>query len=606
MDFIHPSYVEIAQKIISEIMNGNITEAAEYLVVRKDGSAFYLEANASKTYDLKKNPTGLLFILRDITERKKVQSELFKAVELAEAASKAKSEFLANMSHEIRTPLNGVIGFTDLLKSTPLSDVQEQYVKNANISGHTLLGIINDILDFSKIEAGMLELDFHKTDIIELFGNSVDIVKYSAGKKNLEVLLDIDSTIPRFAEVDAVRLKQILANLIGNAVKFTEKGEVELKVQYERTEENKGKFKIAVRDTGIGITKEQQSRLFKSFSQADNSTTRKFGGTGLGLIISELIVKKMGGSIKIESTPGIGSVFYFEFISNTENGEKLNTSLLTTFKRCLVIDDNENNRIILEDTLSNWGIEHESCDNGLSALSILSTSSPFDIVICDYHMPYVDGLETIKMIREKLKLTPETLPIILLHSSSDDVELHRRCDELGIRFRLTKPMKADELYSFLLNIKTPLKSKELPIIAKNAHIKEAHKNNKNCVILIAEDNEFNMLLVKAIVQKMIPTADIIEAVNGVEAVALCQKEQPDLILMDMQMPEMSGVEATIKIREWEKTNAGYTPIVALTAGAIKVEQEKCFEAGMDDFLTKPIEQDKLEKVLNQYILKKLT
>lgn len=731
MELMHPSFQDKVNQITKDIVNGSLTGAIEYLTVKKDGSSLYLEANASVMKDTKNNPTGLLYILRDITnrkkaeenlaqisqrltlatkaggvgiwdydpinnillwddqmfelygieknnfvgayetwiagvhpedaeqenvniqlaingekefdtefrvvwangtihnikalatvirdqsglairiigtnwditEKKKVEEELQKAVMAAEAASKAKSEFLANMSHEIRTPLNGVIGFTDLLKTTPLSQVQELYVKNANASGHTLLGIINDILDFSKIEAGMLDLDINKTDMIELLGQSVDVIKYVAGKKELEMLLDIDKEMPRFAAVDSVRLKQILANLLANAVKFTEIGEVVLKATYNKISNKKGCFRFSVSDTGIGINPEQQEKLFKAFSQGDSSTTRKYGGTGLGLIISEMIAQKMGSEIKIESTLGKGSIFYFDIVTTVEHGPKIDPATMKSIKQCLVIDDNENNRIILEDTMASWGIGCVSCDNGLSALRIIDSSAPFDVVICDYHMPLLDGLETIKMIRKNLNLSPEKLPIILLHSSSDDAELHKKCDDLGVRFRLTKPVKADELYSYLCNIKTPAKTIELIEEIKEEVMDEKIDSIKNCSIVIAEDNDFNMMLVKVLVSRIIPTARIIEAVNGIESVTFWESEKPDLILMDMQMPEMSGVEATLKIRELEQNTKKHVPIIALTAGALKEEKEKCMAAGMDDFLTKPIEQEKLEQLINHYLNK---
>ena len=258
----------------------------------------------------------------DITKEKEVAEQIV-AREAAEKANQAKSEFLANMSHEIRTPLNSVIGFTDLLKKTPLSIVQQQYVNNANISGHALLDIINDILDFSKIEAGMLELDIIKSDMVQLFEESIDIVKFVAAKKDIEILLDVDLSMPRFANVDAIRFKQILANLLSNAIKFTLKGEVELKVRYKALDGDQGKLSVSVRDTGIGINKEQRTKLFKSFSQADSSTTRKFGGTGLGLVISQLIAEKMGATIKVKSTIGVGTVFYFDITTRFEAGKKV-------------------------------------------------------------------------------------------------------------------------------------------------------------------------------------------------------------------------------------------------------------------------------------------
>ncbi|MEI7502204.1 MAG: response regulator [Paludibacter sp.] len=588
----------------------------EFKIELSNGDTKYL--SLSMTENLFENKTCYIHTFTDISEIKKSQlenerfaNELLENKKMllstmadleiekhnAEAANKSKSEFLANMSHEIRTPLNGVIGFTDLLKNTPLSPVQQQYVNNANVSGRTLLGIINDILDFSKIEAGMMDLEIINTDIIELLGQSVDIIKYSAEKKGLEVLLNIDANTPRFASVDQIRLKQVFTNLLGNAVKFTKSGEIELKVIYDAIDSTQGRFNFSIRDTGIGITKEQQDKLFKVFSQADSSTTRKFGGTGLGLVISEMIVNKMGSKINIQSKHDEGSTFYFDIETTIQHGEKLNTANIQSIKRCLVIDDNENNRIILEHTLTNWEIECDSIDNGLSALKIIQDSEPFDVVICDYHMPYIDGLDTIKMIREKLCLSPEKLPIILLHSSSDDAELHKKCDELGVRFQLNKPVKREDLYSYLCGIQTPLKK---TAIIKNS-LPDAIQNRKDdLTVLIAEDVDLNMLLIKYLLEKSFPNARILEAINGKEAVLLWQNEKPDLILMDMQMPEMDGIEATLEIRTLEQGSENHTPIIALTAGAMPTEREKCLEVGMDDFLTKPIEQEKLLLTLNRY------
>jgi len=595
---IHPDDLAQAEKDIELATSGVKEFDTEFRIVWPNGSIHNIKALGIVVRDDMGIAQRLIGTNWDITEKKIIEENLQKSVKAAEAASKAKSEFLANMSHEIRTPLNGVIGFTDLLQSTPLSPVQQQYVQNANISGHALLGIINDILDFSKIEAGMMDLEIIKTDIHELISQSADIIKYTADKKGLEVLLNIDSLMPRFASVDAVRLKQILANLMGNAVKFTGKGEIELKVSYETITTQKGKFRFSVRDTGIGITLENQAKLFKSFSQADSSTTRKFGGTGLGLVISEMIAQKMGSKIYITSEFGVGTTFYFDIETDVEYGEKINTDNIQSIKRCFVIDDNENNRIILEHTMANWGIECVSCENGLDAMKVIETSKPFDVVICDYHMPYIDGLETIRLIREKLKLTPQKLPIILLHSSSDDAELHRKCDEYGVRFRLTKPVKAEDLYSYFCNINRPIVSR---ISVQEEVLSSPATTSKKFNILIAEDVDMNMLLVKFLIGKILPEAKIIEAMDGREAVCMWQKEKPDLILMDMQMPIMDGIEATLKIRELEASSGEYVPIIALTAGAMKEEREKCLEAGMDDFLTKPIEPEKLSKAFSQFL-----
>ncbi len=525
------------------------------------------------------------------------KSELIEAKTIAEKANKAKSEFLANMSHEIRTPLNGVIGFTDLLQSTPLNTVQYQYVKNANASGRNLLGIINDILDFSKIEAGMMELEIIKSDIIEIINQSADIIKFSADKKNLELLLDVAPSIPRFAYIDSVRLKQILANLLGNAVKFTQHGEIELKVDFTVIDVETGKFSFSVRDTGIGITAEQQTKLFKVFSQADSSVTRKYGGTGLGLVISQMIANKMGSNIQIDSTPGVGTVFSFEVETKVEFGEQPDAVDVKSIRRCLVVDDNKHNRMILEHTLAYWGIESVTVESGQQAIEILKDNVNFDVFICDYHIPEFDGIQTIDYIRNILQLSPDTLPVILLHSSSDDNELLQKCHEFEVQFMLTKPVKTEELFKLLCNIKAPAKQNTQLEATDN----ETTYKAKPVKILVAEDVAMNMLLVKFLLTKLIPHVTIIEAENGKKAVQLWQDELPDIILMDMQMPEMDGIDATIAIRKLEKNSNSHTPIIALTAGALQEEREKCLASGMDDFLTKPIEKEKLHETLLRYL-----
>jgi len=535
-----------------------------------------------------------LTVMVDITAQKEAE-------EKAKEASRAKSDFLANMSHEIRTPLNGVIGFTDLLRKTPLSPVQQQYVDNANTAGHALLSIINDILDFSKIEAGKLELDIVKTDIIELLGESVDIVKYQSSQKKLELLLNTAPDIPRFAIIDPVRLRQILVNLLSNAVKFTETGEVELKVAFEKIDNQNAYYSFFVRDTGIGINNDQQLKLFKAFSQGDSSTTRKFGGTGLGLIISNLLTEKMGGKIELISEVGKGSTFYFTLKFVYEEGGKEEKVSLGNIKRALVIDDNDNNRMILEHLLNYWGISYTGCDNGLTALKIIDNSEPFDIIIVDYIMPYLNGLDTIKMIRAKMNKPVEMQPVILLHSSADDAVIYEECRKLGVRNNIIKPVKSDDLFRVLKNIHNPIKN---TVVIAEQPMQDYSSSTESVIpeILVAEDVSMNMLVVKSMLEQILGSVKIIEAINGEEALDAVKKSQPDLILMDIQMPKMDGLDATKEIREFEKSTGTHTPIVALTAGAVKGEEDKCLMAGMDHYLSKPIDQQLLKAVLEKYLV----
>ncbi len=571
----------------------------EFRVQFKDGQIRNIKALATVLRDNQGNAIRMIGTNWDITAEKQAAAQIA-AREAAEKANQAKSEFLANMSHEIRTPLNSVIGFTDLLKNTPLSLIQQQYVNSANISGHALLGIINDILDFSKIEAGMLDLDFIKSDMVQVFEESIDIVKFVAAEKDIELLLNIDPSMPRYAYVDAIRLKQILANLLGNAVKFTSKGEVELKISYQATEGDNGMLSISVRDTGIGINEEQQSRLFKSFSQADSSTTRKFGGTGLGLVISQLIAKKMDSTIKIKSTVGVETIFYFDLTTRFEDGEKPDSTRIKGVKRCLIIDDNLNNQIIMKQMLSQWQIQSECCDSGFDAIKIIEQAEPFDLIICDYKMPYMNGIETIRMLRNKWKLSIEKQPVILLHSSLDNLELENECLELGIRFRLSKPVKSNDLFNYLNNL---YEEKGAGFETDNIEAPRTDDSYGNAKILIAEDVYLNIVLIKAMLSEAGSNIEIIEAKNGIEAIEKYQKTSPDMILMDVHMPELDGISATRKIREIELSSGKNVPIIALTAGALKEERENCFASGMNDFLTKPLVPEKIKVILNKYLIK---
>ena len=597
---MHPEDLEPSNLVMQLAIQGEKDYDIEFRVIWPDGSVHNVRALAFVVRDDAGIPLRMIGTNWDITEQKATEATLLKAKQEADIASKAKSEFLANMSHEIRTPLNGVIGFTDLLLKTPLNKIQKQYVENVNTSGHSLLGIINDILDFSKIEAGKMELELIQTDLIEIAEHTSDIIKFHASEKGLELLLNIQTNIPRFVVVDPIRLKQILVNLIGNAVKFTESGEVELNLTFTKKDDTTGEFKFSVRDTGIGISEIQQQKLFKAFVQADSSTTRRFGGSGLGLTISSILVEKMGGKIELISEVGKGSNFFFTLELNYEEGEKPDFTCLTGIDRVLVIDDNDNNRLILEHTFDNWGIEFVGSDNGLSALKIIERSKKFDVIIVDYHMPFINGLDTIRMIREQLNLSADEHPIILLHSSSDDSAIFEECKRLGVRFNLTKPVKSQELLYYLKNLQNHPSHDNRDKIAEPAIFSE--ESDHAPVILVVEDVELNMLLITTLVRQMIPNVTVLEAKNGKEALEVVIANKPDLIFMDVQMPVMSGTEAAEAIRNHETGSADRIPIVALTAGAIKGEKEKCLDAGMDDFLTKPIDRTLLDQMLQKHLV----
>jgi CheY-like chemotaxis protein len=526
-------------------------------------------------------------------ELKRAKEALEKTRESAIKANQAKSEFLANMSHEIRTPLNGVVGFTELLLQTELNEIQKEYAENAYISGKALLDIINDILDFSKIEAGKLDLEIIKADILSVIEESADIVKFQAEKKGLELLLDIPFGMPTTTKIDPIRLKQILVNLLNNAVKFTEQGEIELKVTFERINNSVGKYTFAVRDTGIGIPPEKQTKLFQAFSQADSSITRKFGGTGLGLIISNMLAEKMGSKISLTSQVEEGSTFEFSIILEYESNEPAEYNF--PIKNVLIIDDNRSTRLLLKRTFYNLGISYIGADDGIKALNFLEKYN-FGLIIIDYHMPYLDGMKLLQLMREKIDKSVN-IPVIILYKSSD---MQSDFNKFNNVYKLTKPIKTKDLFVLMDRIFFNKVDNE----NKNEEIALYH-HNKSINILIAEDVPLNMSLIKSMIQKCIYNPNIIEANDGITAVEKFKENEVDLVFMDIQMPLMDGIDASNEIRNIEKErDSKKVPIIALTAGALKEERDKALEYGMDDFLTKPIELKKLREIIINHIIEK--
>ncbi|MDD3078987.1 MAG: PAS domain S-box protein [Paludibacter sp.] len=539
---------------------------------------------------------GQLYI--NLIQRKNLETGLIQEKENALSANKAKSEFLANMSHELRTPLNGVIGFSELLTQTSLTDVQKQYTNAITTSANALLGVINDILDFSKIEANRMELEIVNTDMAKLLGQCVEVISPAAEKKQLELLLDVPADLPEFAYVDPIRLNQILANLLSNAVKFTAQGEVELKVEYLPVTDKHGKFTFTVRDTGIGITEAQREKLFKAFSQADSSTTRKFGGTGLGLIISDMIARKMGGKIELRSEKDKGTEFFFTIEADTEFSKKEFVKFPDEFGQILIIDDNKKSGTIISEMLSEMNIKSEYCESALEAIMILKLNYDFNIILIDNNIFNTSGVDVIDMICSRLSISPLDKQFVVMHNLTEDYLFYEECKDLGVSYFLTKPVSFDQLYKVLLEIQNiaDISKTEKKVLSEN----KGHKD-KMFRILIADDDMFNMMLAKAMIGNLLPNVEFTEARSGTDAYNFFRDNEYDLVFMDVQMPEMDGNDATCLIREFEQNRGTHVPIIGLTAGALKEEKEKCLQSGMDEFLTKPIDSNKLKETIINYL-----
>jgi PAS domain S-box-containing protein len=568
--------------------------------IRKDGSSFpALVRGIRFLHEDQKWVT--LSVIQDISEQKRHQALLQEAKESAERANLAKSEFLANMSHEIRTPLNGVIGFTDLLMETPLSDTQLQYMKTVHQSGHALLDLINDILDFSKIEAGKMDLSVERSDLFLLGEQVADITKYQAHSKQLELLVNVSAALPRYLYVDDVRLRQILVNLLTNAIKFTTKGEVLLQVS-EKADLGEGKkvYRFSVKDTGIGIAKDKQQKIFEAFSQEDASTTRKFGGTGLGLTISNKLLGLMGSHLQIDSKLGTGSTFFFDLEVQTEEGEKQIWNEIGSISHVLVVDDNATNRQLLRELLKGKGINVSEAENGFDAIQLLEHDVSVDIILMDLRMPYLNGLETAGKIRKLNNPLASETPIILLSSAGDDRQDPELLEQLNISQKLAKPIKGTQIFEAFRKLLSPTNVQD-QVIGKSIY--QEVLLNRRYRILVAEDNPVNMKLTKIILSKISDQIEIIEMNNGLEAYEWMIKDTPDMILMDVQMPIMNGYETSKAIRTLD--NGREIPIIALTAGTVMGEKDRCIQAGMNDYVSKPIVQETLTNMMAKWLLTEL-